>query len=91
MPYGSPINAEYYRPQTVIGIEGGEYRLLSEGGYCHRSPIAETDRIHFTDEEKDDRVYVADNACRLADLVRRLDAATLRRVAAVVDAEDASP
>jgi hypothetical protein len=87
---GSPIFSKYFRPMTVMAIDGRSY-VLGDGHpvdakYPCRTKvgIAKADHLYFDDDGKEDSIWVNSHRARLSDLLRSAGADKLREVAAVL-------
>lgn len=86
------IYGESYEPYVVVKILVRSYLIAHLGdsgaiGKQMQLTFEKVDRCFKTDQEKEDDVFKETHRNRLAELVRQADAATLRKVAAIFDAE----
>lgn len=88
-----PIHREHFVPLWIVGEAGRSWLVASEPDATPESrsverfpkrPPAHSDRRLFDEAEMEDAVYRHDNAYRISEAVRRLDAAGLRKVAALI-------
>jgi hypothetical protein len=85
-----PIYSEYFRPMTIMAIEGRSYVVVNghpadERWSCRTLVgFAKAEMLYRNDGEKDDGVWVNGHRHELAELLRNASAAKLREVAEVL-------
>jgi hypothetical protein len=86
-----PIYAEHFRACRVFGIQGRSYLIASfadeDGKFASPVGFAKAEKRYLTDAEKAEKVYVDGNRYRIVNALERADAATLRKVAALIGYE----
>jgi len=91
-----PIYSRHFVSQFVVGIEGRSYLINSGpvGSWANRKiAFDKAEKCYFTDQERSDDIWKNGHQCKVADLVRRCDLETLKRVAEVIGyvVDDAEP
>lgn len=87
-----PIHREHFVERWIVGEVGRSWLVAWEkdadpDGRVEKFPKTaprNSERRLFSEAEVDDSVYVHDNAYRIAEAVRKLDAAALRQVAELI-------
>jgi hypothetical protein len=82
---GDLIYAGHFREMKVLAIDKRSYLIgWPDGKGGEKVGFAKAERMYYTDQDREDRIWKNDHRYKIVRLVERADVATLRKIAAIV-------